>query len=64
MFTRRPPYDGDSTPNERSKPPRRKGHLMHKDWNKLWKILEVCWSADPSDRPTALELEVRLRNIF
>ena len=64
MFTRRPPYDMDSSAKDRSKPPRRKGRLMRNEWDKLWKILVVCWSADPSVRPTASELEVRLRNIF
>ena len=36
---------------------------MHKEWNKLWEILEVCWSADPFNRPTASELEARLSEI-
>ena len=64
MFTRRPPYDGDSSADERSKLPRRKGRLTRGEWNDLWDILVVCWSADPLDRPTASELEVALRNIF
>ena len=64
MFNQRPPYDGDSTAEDRSKLPRRIGRLTHKDWNKLWEILEVCWSADPLDRPTASDLEARLRKIF
>ena len=54
----------DSSADERSKPPRRKGRLAHGEWNDLWDILVVCWSADPLDRPTASELEVALRNIF
>ena len=64
MFTRRPPYEIDSSADERSKPPRRKGRLMREEWDDLWVILVVCWSADPFDRPTASELEVALRNIF
>jgi hypothetical protein len=64
MFTRRPPYAEDSTANDRSKPPGRTGRLMREEWNKLWEILEVCWSTDPLDRPTASELEARLRMIF
>ena len=63
-FARRPPYDMDSTAYDRSKPPRRGGRLMRMEWYRLWKILEVCWSTNPSDRPTASELEARLLNIF
>ena len=64
MFTRRPPYEGDSTANDRSKPPRRTGRLNREEWNKLWEVLVVCWSADPVDRPTASELEASLRKVF
>ena len=64
MFTRRPPHDVDSTANDRSKLPRRKGRLMREEWNKLWDVLVVCWSPDPLDRPTASELEANLRKIF
>ena len=64
MFTRRPPFEVDSCPNDRSKPPRRKGRLMREEWNNLWEVLVVCWSPDPLDRPTASELEARLRKIF
>jgi len=64
MFTLRSPFDGESSAKDRSKPPGRIGRLMHKDWNKLWEILEVCWSTDPLDRPTASDLEARLRKIF
>ena len=64
MFTRQPPYDGNSSANDRSKPPARIGLLMRKEWTKLWEILLVCWSTDPLDRPTASELEARLRKIF
>ena len=63
MFTQRPPYDGNSSAKDRSKLPRRKGRLMDKEWDKLWEILEVCWSADPFDRPTASDLEARLPEI-
>jgi hypothetical protein len=64
MFTRRPPYDGDSTANDRSKPPRRSGRLNRGEWDKLWEVLVDCWSKDPLDRPTASELEATLRMIF
>ena len=64
MFTRRPPHDVDSTADDRSKLPRRKGRLMREEWNKLWDVLVVCWSPDPLDRPTASELEANLRKIF
>ena len=64
MFNHRSPYDWNSSAEDRSKLPRRIGRLMHKYWNKLWEILEVCWSADPLDRPTASDLEARLRKIF
>jgi hypothetical protein len=64
MFTRRPPYEGNSTANDRTKPPRRTGRLNIKEWNKLWEVLVVCWSTDPLERPTASELEARLRMIF
>jgi hypothetical protein len=37
---------------------------MREEWNKLWEILEVCWSTDPLDRPTASPFEARLRMIF
>ena len=63
MFTQQPPYDGDSSAKDRSKPPRRIGLLRLEDWNKLWEILVVCWSADPLDRPTASDLEARLSEI-
>ena len=63
MFTQRPPYDGSSTAEDRSKLPRRIGRLMRDEWNKLWEILEVCWSADPLDRPTASDLESMLPEI-
>ena len=64
MFTRLPPYEGDSNASDRSKPPARIGLLMGEEWNKLWEILEDCWSTDPLDRPTASELEARLRKVF
>ena len=64
MFTRRPPYEEDSSPNDRSKPPMRKGRLNSVEWNELWEVLVVCWSADPLDRPTASELEASLRSIL
>ena len=64
MFTRQPPYEGNSSASNRSKPPARIGLLMKEEWNKLWEILEACWSTDPLDRPTASELEARLRKIF
>jgi len=64
MFTRRPPYEGDSTANDRSRPPRRTGRLNREEWNKLWEVLVVCWSADPVDRPTASELEASLRKVL
>ena len=63
MFTQRPPYDGDSSAKDRSKPPGRIGLLMREEWNDLWKILVLCWSADPLDRPTASDLEARLSEI-
>ena len=63
MFTQQPPFDGDSSAKDRSKPPRRIGLLKLEDWNKLWEILVVCWSADPLDRPTASDLEARLSEI-
>jgi hypothetical protein len=37
---------------------------MRGEWNKLWEILEDCWSMDPLDRPTASKLEARLHMIF
>ena len=64
MFIRQPPYEGNSSTKDRSKPPARIGLLMKEEWNKLWEILEACWSTDPLDRPTASELEARLRKIF
>jgi hypothetical protein len=64
MFNQRPPYEMDSAADDRSELPARIGRLMHKEWNKLWEILEVCWSTDPLDRPTASDLEARLRKIF
>ena len=63
MFTQNPPYEKDSSAKDRSKLPMRKGPLVHEEWNKLWEILEVCWSADPFDRPTASDLEARLPEI-
>ena len=63
MFTRRPAYEVDSSLNNRSKPPRRRGRLVREEWNELWEILVVCWSTDPKDRPTATELEARLSEI-
>ena len=64
MFTRRPPYEENSSPNDRLKPPMRTGRLKRVEWNELWDVLVVCWSADPLDRPTALELVASLRWIF
>ena len=64
MFTRQPPYEGNSNAIDRSKPPARIGLLMREEWNELWEILEDCWSTDPLDRPTASELEARLRKTF
>ena len=63
MFTQQPPYEQDSSAKDRSKPPRRIGLLKREDWNELWEILVVCWSADPLDRPTASDLEARLAEI-
>ena len=63
MFTQQPPYEQDSSAKDRSKPPRRIGLLKREDWNELWEILMVCWSADPLDRPTASDLEARLSEI-
>ena len=63
MFTQKPPYDGSSSAEDRSKLPMRKGPLVHEEWNKLWEILELCWSADLFDRPTASDLEARLPEI-
>ena len=60
MFTQKPPYEKDSIAKDGSKPPQRIGHLTSEDWNELWEILEVCWSADPLDRPTVSDLEARL----
>ena len=37
---------------------------MREEWTELWDILVACWSTDPLDRPTASELEERLRKIF
>jgi hypothetical protein len=64
MFTQQPPYEEDSNANDRSEPPKRIGRLMHKEWSKLWEILEECWSTDPLYRPTASDLVARLRIIF
>jgi hypothetical protein len=64
MFTQQPPYKGNSTANDRSKPPRRTGRLNLEEWNKLWEILEVCWSTYPLDRPSASALEAWLHTIF
>ena len=64
MFTRRPPYEEDSSSEDRSKPPMRTGLLKPKVWNDLWDILVVCWSPDPLYRPTASELEANLRKIL
>lgn len=64
MFIRRPPYDGDSSAKNRSKPPSRTGRLNREEWDKLWEVLVTCWSADPLDRPTASELEASLLKIF
>ena len=64
MFTRRPPYEGESSASDRSKPPSRTGRLIRDEWNQLWDVLVVCWSTDPLDRPTASELEASLRDIF
>ena len=64
MFTRQPPYEGNSNASDRSKPPARIGLLLREEWNNLWEILMVCWSTDPLYRPTSSELEARLRNIF
>ena len=64
MFTRQPPYEWNSSATDRSRPPARIGLLMREEWNKLWEILEDCWSTDPLDRPTASELEARLRKTF
>ena len=64
MFTRRPPYEGDSCSKDRSNLPRRKGRLTREEWNELWEVLVVCWSPDPLDRPTASELEASLREIY
>ena len=58
MFTQQQPYD--SSAKDRSKPPGRIGPLKREDWNKLWEILVVCWSANPLDRPTASDLVARL----
>ena len=64
MFTRRPPYEVDSSAEDRSKPPIRRGLLQREEWNELWDVLVVCWSPDPLERPTASELEAILRTIF
>ena len=64
MFIRQPPYGENSSADDRSKPPTRIGLLIREEWNKLWEILEVCWSTDPLDRPTASELEASLHEIF
>ena len=64
MFTRRPPYEEDSSAEDRSKPPMRRGLLRREQWNELWDILVICWSPDPLDRPTASELEAILRRIY
>ena len=58
IFTQQQPYD--SSAKDRSKPPGRIGPLKREDWNKLWEILVVCWSANPLDRPTASDLVARL----
>ena len=58
MFTQQQPYD--SSAKDRSKPPGRIDPLKREDWNKLWEILVVCWSANPLDRPTASDLVARL----
>ena len=60
MFTQKPPYEKDSIAKDRLKPPQRIGHLTSEDWNELWEILEVCWSADPLDRPTVSDLKAKL----
>ena len=64
MFTRRPPYEVDSSVYDRSKPPMRTGRLKRVEWDELWNVLVDCWSADPLDRPTASELEASLRSIL
>ena len=64
MFTRQPPYEGDSSVNDRSKPPVRTGCLKRVEWDGLWDVLVDCWSTDPLYRPTASELEASLRKIF
>ena len=64
MFTRQPPYEGNSSASDRSRPPARIGLMMREEWTELWDILVACWSTDPLDRPTASELEERLRKIF
>ena len=53
----------DSSAIDRSKLPDRKVLLKDSKWDKLWEVLEGCWSPDPSDRPTATELAARLSEI-